>query len=137
MRLRLRTAHLVAALALAAVVAGAIGWIDRVPARYFPENEVDRKAYPLRRIDLPYPDDREGVDYYGTLRMELRIDEHGRVDRVDVVKSTLPERYRDACVKAFATARFEPALRKGRKVKSVKRVEVRFAPPLRGLSRDS
>ncbi|HXS51867.1 MAG TPA: TonB family protein [Usitatibacter sp.] len=137
MKLRLRTAHFVAALALAAIAAGAIGWIDRVPARYFPENEVDRKAYPLRRIDLPYPDDRQGVDYYGTLRMELRINERGDVDRVQVLGSTLPPRYRDACVKAFATARFEPALREGRKVKSVKRVEVRFAPPVRGLGRDS
>ena len=137
MKLRLRTSHFVAALALAAVVAAALGWIERVPARYFPESEVNRKAYPLRRIDLPYPDAREGVDFYGTLRMDVWIDERGDVDHVDVLRSTVPARYRDASVKAFATARWEPALRDGRKVKSVKRVEVRFAPPVRGLGRDS
>jgi len=133
MKYRPRTAHFVAALAFAAAGLAAVGWMHRVPARYFPANEVDRKAFPLRRIDLDFPETREGVDYFGTLRLDVLINERGGVDRVEVIEATVPPAFRDMAVRAFATARFEPAVKDGRKVKSVKRVEVRFAPPARQL----
>jgi hypothetical protein len=59
------------------------------------------------------------------------------VDRVPVLESTLPRTFRDSAVGAFSRARFEPALRKGRAVKSIKKVEVRFAAPLSELNRGS
>ena len=43
----------------------------------------------------------------------------------------MPGSFRESAVKAFAGTPFDPAMRYGRAVKSVKRVEVSFAPPLR------
>jgi hypothetical protein len=133
MKYRARTRHFVVLLLLAAAVLAALGWMRRVPERYFPAREVDRPAYPLRRVELPYPQGREGVDYYGTVRFDLLIDERGVVERVDVLEANVPTAYLDGSAQAFLETRFEPALKDGRKVRSVKRIEVRFAPPIRGL----
>jgi TonB family protein len=129
---------LAAALALA-LVASAIGaWLAcRAPSRYFTASELDHVATPLSDIGLAFPKGREGIDYFGTLRMDVYIDEAGRVDRVQVLESTVPRTFRDSAVGAFSRARFEPALRKGRAVKSIKKVEVRFAAPLSELNRGS
>jgi len=133
MKYRPRTRHFVAALLLAAAVVAALGWIRRVPERYFAAEEVDRAAFPLRRVELPYPQGREGVDYFGTVRFELLVDERGEVERVDVLEANVPTAYLDQSAQAFLETRFEPAVKDGRKVKSVKKVEVRFAPPIRAL----
>ena len=103
------------------------------PWRYFPPDELARVAYPMRDVGLQFPPGREGIDYYGTLRLEVYIDERGHVDRVDVVESSVPESFRASAVAAFAGTPFDPAVRYGRPVKSVKKVEVKFAPPVRGL----
>ncbi len=120
-------------LAAAAVALAIAGWMRRVPATYFPAAEVDRRAYPVRDIGLAFPKGREAVDYYGTLRMDVRIDEHGVVTRVDVLESSVPPAFREQAVRAFLAARFVPAEKGGRSVRSVKRVEVRFAAPVRSL----
>lgn len=103
------------------------------PWRYFPASELAHPAAPMRDVGLRYPPGKEGVDYYGTLRLDLYIDERGHVDRVEVLEATVPESFRASAVAAFAATPFDPAVRYGRRVKSVKKVEVRFAPPLRGL----
>lgn len=131
---RHRPAFAVAIAVLAAVAAVGLWLHWRTPSRYFTASEVDHLATPLGDIGLAFPPTRGGIDYYGTLRLELYIDEQGRVDRVDVLESTVPASFRDEAVQRFAVARFEPATRKGRAVKSVKKVEVRFDSPLRGLN---
>lgn len=123
---RKRELLVLAALAIAVVA----GWRLRTPARYFTAAEVEHVAVPVRRLELEFPPGREGVDYYGTLRMEVLIDQKGHVDRVDVLESTVPQSFRDHAVQVFSTAAFEPAQRDGAPVKSVKKVEVRFAPPI-------
>lgn len=130
-----RRLALALAVAVLAAVAAAGLWMHwRTPSRYFTASEVDHVATPLGDIGLAFPPSRGGIDYYGTLRLELYIDEQGRVDRVDVLESTVPASFRDEAVQRFAATRFEPATRKGRAVKSVKKVEVRFDSPLRGLN---
>ena len=114
-------------------IAGVAWWRLRTPARYFTAAEVQHVAVPVRRLELEFPQGREGIDYYGTLRMEVLIDEKGHVDRVDVLESTVPQAFRDHAVQVFSTAAFEPAQRNGAAVKSVKKVEVRFAPPIGSL----
>jgi TonB family protein len=111
---------------------GAYAWLW-APWRYFPADELARVAYPMRDVGLQYPPGVEGVDYYGTLRLNLYIDERGHVDRVEVVEATVPESFRASAVAAFGGTPFDPATRYGRPVKSMKKVEVKFAPPLRGL----
>ena len=103
------------------------------PWRYFPGAALDHVAAPSRDVGLVYPSGREGIDYYGTLRMDLYIGADGTVDRVEVLESTVPESFRASAIQAFRAARYEPAVRYGRIVKSIKRVEVRFAPQVGGL----
>ena len=127
-----RVRIVVAVLAVMALAGAAALWL-RTPSRYFTAVEVEHVATPVRRLELEYPQGREGIDYYGTLRMDVLIDEKGHVDRVDVIQSTVPRDFRDHAVQVFSTAVFEPAQRNGRPVKSVKKVEVKFAPPISGL----
>jgi len=123
---------LVAAAALFVGLLAAYAWLW-TPWRYFPADRLSRVAYPRRDVGLQFPPGREGVDYYGTLRLDLYIDERGHVDRVQVEESSVPESFRASAVAAFAGTPFDPAVRYGRPVKSVKRVEVKFAPPIQGL----
>ena len=118
---------------VALATAGVAWWRLRMPSRYFTAAEVEHVATPVRRLELEFPKGREGIDYYGTLRMDVLVDEKGHVDRVDVIQSTVPQAFRDHAVQVFSTAVFEPAQRNGRPVKSVKKVEVKFAPPIGGL----
>jgi protein TonB len=115
---------------IALATAGVAWWRLRTPSRYFTAAEVEHVAVPVRRLELQFPQGREGIDYYGTLRMDVLIGENGHVDRVDVLESTVPQAFRDHAVGVFSAAAFEPAQRNGAPVKSVKKVEVRFAPPI-------
>ncbi len=123
-----RIALLAAALALALAAAGGFAWW-RWQNRYYTASEVDRGAFPLKAIDLPYPSMPNGVDYAGTLVMDVFIDKEGRVEAVKLLDATVPAAYRDIALRAFRGARFGPALRQGRPVNSVKRIEVRFVAP--------
>lgn len=127
-----------AGLAIAAVVLAAwlaFEWLA-TPSRYFTAAELERVAMPVTDVGLEFPPGREGIDYYGTLRMEVYIDEHGHVDRVEVLESTVPAAFMASAVAKFRAATFAPAERRGRPVKSVKKVEVRFQAPLSGLERE-
>ena len=135
MRWRPKAWHLAAAAAmLVFALAAAYAW-QRTPSRYFPAEEVDRGAFPLHDVGLVFPPGREGVDYFGTLRMDVYIDEKGHVDRIEVLEATVPATFRQSAVRAFMETPFEPAVRRGRAVKSVKKVEVRFKAPVRELDR--
>jgi TonB family protein len=128
-----RTQTWLAGAGAAVLVLGAVyAWLW-APWHYFTAQEVGRVAYPMQDVGLQFPPGREGVDYYGTLRLDVYVDAKGHVDRVEVLESTVPAAFRDSAVRAFAGTPFDPAVRFGRPVKSVKRVEVNFAPPLQGL----
>jgi TonB family protein len=127
-------AGVAAAFATAAAGAWLVLWN---PWRYYPSAELDHVAMPLADIGLQFPQGGEGIDYFGTLRMDVYIDAAGRVDEVRILESTVPLQFQRSAVAAFSKARFEPARRMGRAVKSVKRVEVRFEAPLRELNRGS
>lgn len=120
-------AFLFAAIA-ALLAAAAAAWWLYVPSTYFAANEVDHVAAPLRGIELDFPETKLGADLYGTLRMNVFIDHHGVVDRIDVLESTVPPSYREYAIAVFRATRFEPAKRGGRAVRSVKKVEVVFKP---------
>lgn len=119
-----------AALAAAAILAASLAvaaWLH--DARYRSAREVDHQAYPLRRIDLDPPQAPAGVEYFGTVRIDLYIGTDGRVHRAELVESTLPPAIRERFVAAFTSARWQPARLGGREVRSVKRVEVELEPP--------
>ncbi|HEX7606904.1 MAG TPA: energy transducer TonB [Usitatibacter sp.] len=101
--------------------------------RYLPASELDAKPYPMRRIDLDFPASKDGIEYYGKVRLNVFIDSHGGVDRVEVLESRVPQRLRDIAVNAFSQARWEPGRKWGLRVKSVKEVEIDVEPPAGAL----
>lgn len=131
-RHRLKTFLAVGALAVA--VAAIAWWFDEDPT-YYPGSELERRPHPMRRIDIDPPPAPGGLEYYGKLRMNVFINSRGGVDRVEVVEARVPASFRDTAVKAFSQARWEPGLRQGKHVRSLKVVEIDFEPPVRGLNR--
>lgn len=96
---------------------------------YFPAAELEAKPYPLAQIDPGYPETGGGAQYYGRLKMNVYISASGKVDRIEVVEAGVPPAFLDAAVRAFSASRWEPGVKAGRKVRSLKVVEVRFEPP--------
>lgn len=117
------------ALGIAAGAGVCLVFLAHEYTRYFPASELDRKPYPMRRVDLDPPQVQNGVEYYGKLRLDVFIDARGAVDRVEVIGAEVPGRLRDDAVKAFSQSRWEPGRKWGVRVKSVKRVEIDFEPP--------
>jgi hypothetical protein len=119
-----------------AVAAGlSLAFLAYESTRYFHASELDRRPYPLRRIDLDFPAVPGGIEYYGKLRMNVYIDSQGGVDRVEVVDSKIPARLRDIAVNAFSQVRWEPARKWGFRVKTVKAVEIDVEAPGGALDR--
>lgn len=121
-----RTA-LVATLAIVAVAS--LGWWAAEEARYKRPDELDSRPYPLRAVDLQPPAARGGIEYFGKLRVDLFIGKDGTVDRIEVLESTLPAGIAQEALKAFSSSRWEAGTRAGRKVRTVKRVEIEVEPP--------
>jgi TonB family protein len=119
--------------ALAAAAAGAAWW--RENTRWFTAAEIDAPAQPAGFITPNFPQGPRGTGYLGRLRIDVYIDAAGKVSRVEVVESTLPPVFAERAVEAFAAARFEPARRFGRAVRSVKRLELDIEPPAPGGGR--
>jgi hypothetical protein len=113
----------------AAMALAASGWWIAEEVRYKRPEELERRPYPLRAIDLEPPAAQGGLEYFGKLRAELYIGRDGAVDRVQVLESTLPVAITEKAARAFAATRWEPGVRGGRRVRSVKVVEVEIEPP--------
>jgi hypothetical protein len=47
-----------------------------------------------------------------------------------VLEASLPQAFQDAAVETFARSRWEPGVKAGKRVPSVKQIEVRFEPPV-------
>jgi hypothetical protein len=95
----------------------------------FDSKDLDPRPYPLQGVTFTPPKSKNGIDYFGKLRLDVYIDADGKVDRVEMLDSTLPLNLRDEAVRAFSQVRWEPGRKWGVRVKSVKRVEVDLAPP--------
>ena len=91
----------------------------------------DLDAYPraLVPVESRYPE--SAVDVSGEVSLLLKIDEFGAVQEITVVKAEPAGYFEDSAVRAFTTARFSPAQRDGRPVRSQVVVKMRFAPQLR------
>jgi outer membrane biosynthesis protein TonB len=121
-----------AALAVAAALAASWFFLD---PRYYPASELDRKPYPMQRIDLDFPPAAGGVEYFGKLRVNVYIGRDGAVDRVELLSSAVPAHFSEAAVRALRESRWEPGRSGPRRVRSVKTYEIDFEPPVPGLGR--
>ena len=93
---------------------------------------LTRSATPIEEIAPEYPVAAELRA--GTVRLQVFIDAHGHVDRVDVLGSNPTGIFDAAARAAFLKARFEPALVGMRPVKSQMTIEVDFKPADRNNS---
>ena len=120
--------RIVVAIVMTALVAAAA--IGTASMHYFDAKGLDPRPYPLHAVELQAPKDKNGVEYYGKLRLDIYIDADGVVDHVDAHESLVPQALRDEALRVFSQARWEPGRLWGIRVKSVKRVEVDLeAPP--------
>ena len=120
------TAHLGGGQA-AVATGGTIGPVSAPPLPTAPLG-VDNTWYEARALDsVPrvigelqpeYPEEARRVNLEGSLKLKVRIDEFGQVRDVEVLESTPRDVFDQAAVKALRQARFRPALRDGRPVRS-------------------
>jgi hypothetical protein len=88
-----------------------------------PAPGMTRGAYPLDPVDLDIPEARLPT-VRGTLVLRLWISAQGQVTAFEPESTDLPEEYVTAVGETFATVRFAPALKNGRPVASVLRIEI-------------
>jgi protein TonB len=91
---------------------------------YYPGDQLDKVAEPSQRIDLE-PDAYAPVQE-GRAVLAIKIDEFGNVDDVSVAQADPPTLLLYKEMATFRAARFLPAVRNGRVVKSSKLIEICF-----------
>jgi len=91
---------------------------------YIAPEDVEEMAFVVDVGELPLPNSEGTPD--GTLYLKVLISESGSADRIDIVKSTLPDDYAATLINSFYQARFSPARMAGLPVRSWRIIEIRF-----------
>lgn len=93
---------------------------------YYTAKQVDVHPAASHPVTPEFPDAaaQSGIEGYVTLR--LLIDDAGAVREISVVEAQPPDAFEAAALSAFRNARFSPALRNGRPVKSEVLIKVSF-----------
>jgi len=97
-----------------------------VDLTYYTARELDVQPRALRDIQPTYPPEAERQRQSGTVRLELKIEADGRVSDVSVVSADPPDVFDESARAAFAAARFSPAQKNGRPVRTRMLVEVSY-----------
>ncbi len=95
---------------------------------YLNMNEVDVRAEPINDVPLVYPMAAFARHISGVVQLNLFINEHGKLDRIDLVGASPKGLFEQAAIDAVSKLYFQPATRYGRAVKSQKTIEVVFDP---------
>ncbi len=98
---------------------------------YYPAKQLDVLPAARQHIMPEYPDEAVQHNINGSVKLLLLIDATGLVVDVSVVEATPPGYFEDAAVKAFKNAKFTPAEKNGKKVRSRVMIQVSFdlVPP--------
>lgn len=97
-----------------------------IDAVYYQAGEVDQGAQFLNEILPEYPAEAHFRGLTGSVDLALYIDEAGQIRDITVERADPPGFFEEAAIKAFRTARFSPAIKDGRAVKSHKNIRVSF-----------
>lgn len=95
---------------------------------YLTPDMLDKRAELLGELPLEYPTAGAIGVGRGIIVLRVLIEETGDVGSVQVVSANADELYAELARQAFLAARFTPAIKDGRPVKSQKTVEVNFSP---------
>lgn len=94
--------------------------------RYYRLSELDVRPWIMTRVEPQYPESAKQRSLTGTVRIQLYIDETGRVERVQTLQADPPGVFENSAERAFLAARFTPAMKDGRPVKARMTLEVKF-----------
>lgn len=95
---------------------------------YFKTSDLDRRPFPLSRIEVPTPESAEALT--GSVMIRLRISERGRVEDAKIVMSTGIVEFETAALREFSQAQFYPGYRANLPVRSEMLIEVTLRPPV-------
>jgi len=95
---------------------------------YFKSSELERRPFPLTRIEVPTPESAEALA--GSVMIRLRISERGRVEDAKIVMSTGITEFEAAALREFSQAQFHPGYRANLPVRSEMLIEVTLRPPV-------
>jgi protein TonB len=99
-------------------------------SRHYPANELDARPGIKVRVNPDYPARAARENVSGKAVVRLYIDANGMVERVEVERATPPGYgFEDAAATAFSGARFSPAMKDGKRVRALMRIEVSFDAP--------
>ncbi|PWB55194.1 MAG: energy transducer TonB [Nitrosomonadales bacterium] len=93
---------------------------------YYPAKEVDVHPAALQIIQPSYPDEAVRANAAGSVVLVLLLDESGKVQELSVEEASPPGMFEQSALDAFRHARFSPAQRNGRVVKSRVRIKVTY-----------
>jgi len=98
--------------------------------RHYPANELDVRPGIKVRVNPAYPERAARANVSGKTVLRLYIDADGMVERVEVERATPPGYgFEDSAATAFRGARFSPAMKNGKRVRALMRIEVSFDAP--------
>ncbi len=95
-----------------------------VDLNYYTARELDVQPHALRIIQPDYPVEADRQRLSGSLRLQLKLEADGRVSDISVVSATPPGVFEQSAIRAFRDARFVPAQKNGRPVRSLIVIEV-------------
>lgn len=93
---------------------------------YYPAQEVDVHPTALQVIQPSYPEKAADANVTGSVVLVLLLDESGKVQELSVAEANPPGMFEQSALDAFRNARFAPAQRHGRVVKSRMRIKVTY-----------
>ena len=93
---------------------------------YYPAKQLDIYPQPLTAIKLDYPDSAAAERIDGRVLMLLLIDEFGVVNEASVVEAHPEGYFEESTLSVFRAARFSPAQKLGRPVKSRVLLHVKY-----------
>lgn len=99
---------------------------------YYTAKQVDAHPAATKPIRPEFPDALAEAGVEGFVTLRLLIDDAGVVREISVVEAQPPETFEAAAMDAFRSARFSPAQRNGRPVKSEVLIKVTFELVNRG-----
>lgn len=94
---------------------------------YFKSSELDRRPFPLSRIEVPEPESATAES--GAVMIRLRISERGRVEDARIVFGTGITEFEASALHEFSNAKFQPGYRGNIAVPSEMLIEVTLRPP--------
>lgn len=93
--------------------------------RYLPASELDTRPQIMTHVQPEYPAELVSGTR-GRVVLELYIAQDGTLDRLRVARAEPAGRFEASALKAFSGARFTPAMKKGKPVPSLMRIEVTY-----------